>query len=506
MLFNSVEFLFGYLPVVLCGFFGLGRYGYRQLALAWLVLASLFFYGWWNVDYLGLILGSILFNYAIGFKISQPESLLFWYCKIEKKQLLVLSIAFNLCLLGYFKYADFLIDNINVLMGTELGYPPVELPLAISFFTLQQIMYLVDSYKNDVYDRSFLRYCVFITFFPQLIAGPIVQHKEILPQLDKEAIYRPHKIYLVDGITIILIGLFKKVVLADSAAVYATPVFSAAEAGYTLTFFEAWGGALSYTFQIYFDFSSYSDMAIGLARLFGIQLPINFHSPYKSTSMIEFWRRWHMTLSRFLHDYVYIPLGGGHKGKWRRYINLMTTMLLAGLWHGAHWTFVAWGALHGLFLIINHGWRALCQRTFGNAAWQSGTIWRWLSRLLTFNAFLISTVFFKAESFNGALAILAGMSGLNGVVLPAQIVAFIPGLEHFVEAVGVMPLLGGGKIMGVLEMAGLLGLMAVLVFAAPATHEMTPRQKYWAIVLSFSLSMQALFISPVTAEFIYFQF
>ena len=354
MLFNSYEFIFLFLPIVLLGFHLIGKQGHHRVAIAWLVGASLFFYGWWNPAYLLLMLFSVLFNYSVGVSLSNTSGR-----KLLSKTILTIGVSVNLAILGYFKYANFFVDNLNALSGTNLILNEVILPLAISFFTFQQIAYLVDAYRGKTKEYNFLHYCLFVTFFPQLIAGPIVHHKEMLPQFAKDAVYKLRSKHLAIGITIFALGLFKKVVLADGVSVYATPVFNAAEAGVMLTFFEAWGGALAYTFQLYFDFSGYSDMAIGIARMFGIRLPLNFNSPYKATSIIDFWRRWHITLSRFLRDYLYIPLGGSRKGRVRRYINLMTTMILGGLWHGAGWTFLLWGALHGFYLMINHAKRFL---------------------------------------------------------------------------------------------------------------------------------------------------
>ncbi len=418
MLFNSYVFVLLFLPLSVLGFLGFARWGHRHLAIGWLVLASLFFYGWWNPPYLGLILGSILFNYTVGLVLARPG--------LPRKALLVLGVAVNLSLLGYFKYANFFVNNLNAAAGTHLHLAPIVLPLAISFFTFQQITYLVDSFRGETHEYNFLHYCLFVTFFPQLIAGPIVHHREMLPQFKRDEIYRFHHDSLAVGLTIFIFGLFRKVVLADTLALYATPVFTLAREGGVPTFFEAWGGVLAYTFQLYFDFSGYSDMAIGLGAMLGIRLPMNFNSPYKATSIIDFWRRWHMTLSRFLHEYVYIPLGGNRRGRPRRYVNLMVTMLLGGLWHGAGWTFVLWGALHGVYLVINHAWRALRRGRQGG-----GLGARVTSRGLTFLAAVLGWVFFRAESFPAAMRMLKSMAGEAGISLPYALrehLGSIPGL------------------------------------------------------------------------------
>ncbi len=410
MLFNSFVFIFCFLPITLTIFFQIGGQGHHRVAISWLVGASMFFYAWWNPIYAGLILASILFNYMLGISLGNRKNAGHW----SSKTLLILGVILNLGLLGYFKYANFFVNNLNLVIGTNFHLEHIILPLAISFFTFQQIAYLVDAYRGETREYNFLHYCLFVTFFPQLIAGPIVHHREMLPQFAKQAIYRLNNKHLAIGITIFTIGLFKKVVLADNIAEYSTPVFDAALGGLGIGFFEAWTGALAYTFQLYFDFSGYADMAIGIARMFGILLPLNFNSPYSAVNIAEFWRRWHMTLSRFLRDYVYFPLGGNRKGNTRRYINLMATMLLGGLWHGAGWTFVIWGGLHGLYLVINHAWNTL-QHSMGFKSNRSTILGRGIARTITFLAVVISWVFFRAESFNAATAILEGMAGMNGL-------------------------------------------------------------------------------------------
>jgi len=404
MLFNSYAFIFAFLPVAVAGFFALQRLAGAQAAIAWLVLASLFFYGWWNPAYLALIGFSILFNYGVGTRLTRGLA------PGAAKALLALGVAVNLGLIGYFKYANFFADTLAAATGSDAQLAPIVLPLAISFFTFQQIAYLVDAYRGQTGRYGFLRYALFVTFFPQLIAGPIVHHGEIFPQFARTAFRRLKTDNLAVGLTIFTIGLFKKVVLADGVAAFATPVFDAAAAGAAPSLAEAWCGALAYTFQLYFDFSGYSDMAIGLARIFGLRLPLNFDSPYKATNIIDFWRRWHMTLSRFLRLYLYFPLGGNRKGPSRRYANLLLTMLLGGLWHGAGWTFVVWGGLHGLYLAVNHGWRALRGERPGTRAGRA------LSWALTFLAVVVGWVLFRAESFPAALAVLEGMAGGNGVL------------------------------------------------------------------------------------------
>jgi len=442
MLFNSYEFILVFLPICLLVFYWLGKTNHER-ALVWLVLASLFFYGWWNPAYLILIISSMVINFTIGTTLSKNQDP---GRQKRKKIILVLGLCFNLGLLGYYKYYGFFIENINYLSGGEITIVDIALPLAISFFTFQQVAYLVDASRGITSEYRFSHYALFVTFFPQLIAGPIVHHKEVLPQFMQSPAIKPIMENIAIGLTIFFIGLFKKAVLADGIAPYANPVFNAAAAGDTLTFFQAWGGALAYTMQLYFDFSGYSDMAIGAARLFGIRLPLNFHSPYKATSIIEFWRRWHMTLSRFLRDYLYIPLGGSRCSKTRRYINLFITMLLGGLWHGAGWTFVVWGGLHGLYLTINHAWHWLNEIIGLKKSFAPKTT-QFFAWLLTFTAVVISWVFFRAVDFNSAVAILNGMAGINGVELPNGIMARLGSAASWLQSLGVGTSLGGGVVL-----------------------------------------------------------
>jgi len=346
MLFSTYEFIFLFLPVTFFGYFYLNKKRLTTASKAWLVVTSLFFYSWWNVAYLPLILVSMLFNYVVGSSLSEGGQS---KKRPPRKLILTFGIISNVALLAYFKYADFLIENLNYIPDVQVDALNLALPLAISFFTFQQIAYLVDSYKLETKEYDFLNYAVFVSFFPQLIAGPIVHHKEMMPQFDNNRSKIINYQNVLMGLFIFSIGLFKKVVIADSLAVWVSSGFDVAT---TLNFFEAWAVSLSYTFQLYFDFSGYVDMAIGLGLLFNIKLPINFNSPYKATNIQDFWRRWHMTLSRFLRDYVYIPLGGNRVGPFRVYFNLLATFVIGGIWHGAGWTFIFWGFLHGMALVI----------------------------------------------------------------------------------------------------------------------------------------------------------
>ena len=400
MLFNSYEFIFAFLPITLFVYFYLNNKRLIIVARGFLVFSSLFFYSWWNITYLPLILTSMLFNYVIGTSLNKESEERNSY-KFSKKSLLSFGIVSNLALLGYFKYSDFFLENLNFTFGSNINLLHLALPLAISFFTFQQISYLVDSYRQETKEYDFLNYALFVTFFPQLIAGPIVHHKEMMPQFANSRNKVRNYKNIVTGLFIFSIGLFKKVVIADTFSVWATQGFDVAT---TLNLFEAWATSLSYTFQLYFDFSGYTDMAIGVALLFNIKLPINFNSPYKATTIQDFWRRWHITLSRFLRDYIYIPLGGNRKGEVRTYSNLLVTFILGGIWHGAGWTFVFWGFLHGMALVIHRAWSKLGFK-----------LWSWLAWFITFNFINIAWVFFRAKEWDDAIKVLNGMLGFTNL-------------------------------------------------------------------------------------------
>lgn len=412
MLFNSYSFIFLFLPVTFAGMFWLGKYSHRLAAL-WLGLASLTFYSVWDSRFVLLLLGSIAFNYSAGCWISRRREA--GNAKLAGYSL-VTAITANLVLLGYFKYANFFIASVNQISGGHIPALDILLPLGISFFTFTQIAYLVDVSRGIAREYSFIHYLLFVTYFPHLIAGPVLHHKQMMPQFADPETYRINPGNIAVGLTIFVLGLAKKVLLADSLAEHATPIFNAARDGQALTLVEGWTGTLAYTLQLYFDFSAYSDMAIGLSLMFNVRLPLNFDSPYKATSIIGFWQRWHMTLSTFLRDYLYIPMGGNRKGPARRYTNLMATMLLGGLWHGAGWTFVIWGGLHGLYLMVNHGWRELKTRL----GWrEGGRFARVAAGAITFLAVAVAWVFFRADTLSAAHAMLSGMFGTNGI-MPAK--------------------------------------------------------------------------------------
>ncbi len=425
MLFNSYVFILGFLPLTWLGFVLLGRFVGERPARVWLVAASLVFYGWWNPRYLGLLGASVAFNFVVGGWLARRRA-----AGQGGRAGLALGVAANLAALGWFKYANFFTDTLVRVAGWQVQLDTIVLPLAISFFTFQQIAYLVDAWRSGTAERDPLQYTLFVTFFPQLIAGPIVHHREMLPQFEQLRAGRPSRRHLDVGLTIFFLGLFKKVAIADGVATWSTPVFEQVALGALPAAAESWTAALAYTFQLYFDFSGYSDMAVGLGLLFGVRLPLNFASPYRATSMIEFWRCWHMTLSRFLKEQVYIPLGGNRHGVARRYANLLITMVLGGLWHGAGFTFLAWGALHGVYLLVNHGWRAL------RGARAPSLAGRAVGRLLTFLAVVFGWVLFRAEHVGDAVVIYEGMLGLRGLgagFAPNEVIVLV-GLTAFCMA------------------------------------------------------------------------
>ena len=403
MLFYSYEFLFIFLPAVFAGFFCVAFLSQR-IAVFWLTSSSLVFYAYWNYSFLPLILCSVIFNYIAGLATARLKR------RRWKNVLLAGAVSVDLAALGYFKYTNFFLATINSAFDQHWGLSDIGLPLGISIFTFTQIAFLIDVSREVTREDSLLNYSVFVSYFPHLIAGPIIHHRQIMPQFAVSSTYRIQDENILCGLLIFCIGLAKKVLLAASFSEYADAVFGGVRDGAQPGLVIAWSGALAYTLQIYFDFSGYSDMAIGLSRLFNIVLPENFNSPYKAASVIEFWRRWNITLSTFLRDYLYIPLGGSRRGPLRRYLNLFITMLLGGLWHGASWTFAVWGSLHGLFLAVNHAWESRKRPGPMNRAPEL-ICRRSIARFTTFLVVTVAWVFFRADSFATAFRMLAGMFG-----------------------------------------------------------------------------------------------
>ena len=474
MLFNSYDYLFYFLPLSLAGFFVLGRR--PGWSVAWLVAASLFFYAWWDPRYLPLILASIGFNFAVGRLLHRAPR--------HASLVLAIGVAANLLLLGVFKYADFALANAAALLGRGLPLPHLVLPLGISFFTFTQIAYLVDVYRARAREPSLANYALFVSFFPHLLAGPILHHSEMMPQFASPTNKRPQAANLAAGLFLLCIGLVKKVCFADQLAPLADAGFAHSGA---LSSTGAWLAVAAYTLQIYFDFSGYTDMALGAARMFNIELPLNFNSPYHATNIREFWLRWHMTLSRFLREYLYIPLGGNRHGAWRTALAVMATFVLGGLWHGAAWTFVVWGALHGAALVCYRAWERTGLALPRPVAWA-----------VTFLFVMIAWVFFRAPSLGAAAAMLRAMAGINaGATATGQ-----AWLDQLAAALTPDPQTAALWIAAV--------LVASLVVAAQRRNSNVMAREFrpgWpsAIVVTLGLVVSVLQLGKV-APFIYFNF
>jgi D-alanyl-lipoteichoic acid acyltransferase DltB (MBOAT superfamily) len=424
MLFSSWNFLVWFLPATLLVFWLIPP-GLEVVRKTWLIAASFFFYGYWKIDYVPLLAISIVVNYAVA------EGIIRVHRSNAARRLVIAGVTLNLGVLVYFKYTNFAVSFLSFIVQRDIGAFNIILPLAISFFTFTQISYLVDVYRDRHVHYRFLDYCLFVVFFPHLIAGPIVRHWEIIPQFATRA-FRVNRDNFGVGVALFFIGLFKKYA-ADSVALYADAVYNGATQGQPLTTFDAWIGTVCFALQIYFDFSSYSDMAIGLARMFGIKFPHNFDSPYKATSVIVFWERWHRTLTRFLREYVYFSLGGNRRGLPRQIFNILVTMLLSGLWHGAGWTFIIWGALHGSFLVINHLWRLLVKAR----NWTLGDpLYRGTCVVLTFVVVCLAWTFFRAPNTGVAGRVLGEMIGLHGLSLPSGLVAAGSKVGHLLTGAG----------------------------------------------------------------------
>ena len=491
MLFNSYEFLFAFLPITVAAFFVLGTMS-RNWALRWLILASLAFYAWWRPLNVLIIAPSIIINYIIAqylLRLGQKEER-----KLASRVVLLLGIAFNIAFLGYFKYIDFLYGTVNDVFGTNLILLHVILPLGISFITFQKIAFLIDLHAGRVNEVRFQDYCLFVLFFPQLIAGPIVHYREMMPQF-QSAPCRFDKENVAIGLTLLCFGLFKKVVLADSMAPFVSVIYerAAADGGTTLLF--GWIAAFGFTLQLYFDFSGYSDMALGLARFFGVKLPQNFNSPLKATSIADFWARWHMTLTRFLTGYLYNPMvlwltrrrasrglpglvaGKATIGAFAYLIMfpMLLTMFLSGIWHGAGYTFIVFGMLHGIYLTINHAWRQ-----FGHRLWPDRVSRdRWITpigAILVFVGVMVANVFFRSPTIASAIDILRGMVGLHGLALPQAVFdGFGPvaGLLQSIGAKSMAPELWSGRDF-VVTLAWMVGL-GVVAYGAPNTLQILAR-------------------------------
>ena len=516
MLFNSPIFLFVFLPATVAAYIVVRQVAGPRAVLGLLLVASIFFYAWWNPLYVPLLLGLAVFNFVVARGITAYREA----GRADRVSLLLtFGIVVDLMVLGYFKYSDFFIETANTLFQNNFVLQHILLPLGISFFMFQKIAYLVDASRGQVREHDLFEYCFFVMFFPQLLAGPITHHEVIFSQVRGPWAFAVKPSNFILGLTIFVVGLFKKVVLADNFAPFANDMFAAAAAGAPLDFFAAWQGLIAFKFQLYFDFSGYSEMALGAARLFGIQLPLNFNSPYRALNVTDYWRRWHMTLSRFLRDYLYIPLGGNRLGEQRRYLNLMLTMLLGGLWHGAGWNFFIWGGLHGLYLCANHvwqAWRGTAANSLVGKGYAKGLSTGFttaLSWAITFLAVVIAWVFFRARTAEGAWQMLGGLFG----VAAGSSAYASPGILRLMDLpllVGEQQLLliGGGAV--ALALAVALGLPNVPQLFGYREYRRAPEPASllrwrpngaWALLSALALVI-SLFGMWQRLEFLYFQF
>lgn len=522
MLFNSYEFILLFLPISLIGFFWISKISFSK-AILWLVLVSLFFYGWWSPGHLMILLFSAIFNFFVALLISNK--------KLNPKYILIFGISLNLLCLGYFKYLNFLINSMLMFSETKDTLTEIILPLGISFFTFTQIAFLVDVYQGKAKEYKIDRYLLFVTYFPHLIAGPLIHHSRMMPQFLSKRIFVFNKYQLIKGFSFFTIGLVKKLLIADNFAIYANSIFDAANYGTQPDFISSWVGAVAYTFQLYFDFSGYCDMAIGISLMFGIKLPINFNSPYKAKNIIDFWRRWHITLSSFLKHYLYIPLGGNRNGDISRHFNIFITMLLGGLWHGASWTFIFWGALHGLYIIINHIWINVVSSNL-NKETKFYYLYEFLMVPFTFFWVVIAWIFFRAKDLESALIILKGCFGYGGISLPNSFANILGNngvlmimFDHNITYNGVfLNIPGLASVGGPLEIIKFLCIGFILIWVMPNSQEIFNYREYkeignklkvnffkWKPNIFFAFWISFLFVTcfgsiDKVSTFLYYQF
>jgi alginate O-acetyltransferase complex protein AlgI len=544
MLFNSAEFLFGFVPVTVLGFYILGKYS-RVSAIRWLIIASLVFYGWWRPLNVLIISPSILVNFGLArilLRLNQNED-----SRRASQAVLLLGILFNVVFLGVFKYTDFITGTINDVFGENLVLRHIILPLGISFITFQKIAFLIDIQAGRIKSFTFQDYCAFVLFFPQLVAGPIVHYREMIPQF-QAASCRFDQQNVAVGLTLLLFGLFKKVVLADNIALLVTPIYEHAASGASMSFLMAWIAAIGFTLQIYFDFSGYTDMALGLARLFGIKLPPNFNSPLRASSIIDFWLRWHMTLTRFLTAYIYNPLAlsltrrrmakgrpglGGRNTTAGAFVSLLMvptilTMFISGLWHGAGYGFVVWGLLNGIYITINHAWRLVVARIWPNRRTYD-RIMKPVGQFVTFITVAATMVFFRAPTITAAIGLMKGVFGMNGLGLPQDVLGRLGPLAGILHGIGVVGEAGSGQ--DLLIAGRLICLLLFIALALPNTLQILDRYEPalgirsgstrlsigkigilkwdpslpWAIAMSAIAAIAFVFIGG-PSEFLYWQF
>jgi len=496
MLFNSPVYIFIFLPLVVIIYFILNKMRFTIAGKVWLVLASLFFYGYWDEKYLILIMASIAVNYGVGraLRFEQQTEARRSARILGRRTILILGVVFNLGLLGYYKYSNFFIENIRWIIDVDIPFFKLVLPLAISFFTFQQIAFLVDCYKKKAKEYSFINYCLFVTFFPQLIMGPIVHHSEMMPQFvrKRNCILQLKNISL--GLFIFSMGLFKKVFIADTFAIWANAGF---DSGAQLNFFEAWGTSLSFMFQLYYDFSAYSDMAIGAALMLNIRLPENFNSPYQAANITEFWKRWHMTLIRWVRDYVYVPLRQFNRSEPNAHLSLLITLVLVGMWHGAGWLFIMFGGLHGLALSAHRIWRKLGYRMS-----------RLLGTVLTFLFCTFSVVLFRSREFGDVKRIFEGMVSFDKIKITegfSKAFNYL-GYDFLPELVG-----QSGEFIVPIECAEYLLVFGMMAFLFKNSIQIAKGivsfRFYHVVFVAFALIMVIFYnIQNTPSEFYYFQF
>jgi len=491
MIFSSFEFIFAFLPMAIAGYYLANRTVNALTGKIWILCCSLFFYGWWNTAYLPLLVGSIVVNYLIAKKISSMDATL---RPKTRKIFFIVGVLFNLFLLGYFKYANFFVDNWDLLFNKNVVLQKIILPLGISFFTIQQIAFLVDVYEELVEEKSFLDYALFVTFFPHLLAGPILHHKQMMPQFAviKTRAFNPANFAV--GLFVFSIGLFKKVLLADTLSIWVGSGYSLTS---QLSILDAWFSSLSYTFQLYFDFSGYVDMAIGVGLMFNIRLPINFNSPYRASGVINFWERWHITLSKFITTYIYTPLIKNFPGRItfvKSMIATLVAMFIAGLWHGAAWTYVVFGVFHGLGLVVNHIWRkSKIKISFG------------FSWFITFMFVNVSFVIFRSSSLGQAIEILKTMAGF-GVYTGAWFDLHI--VEHLSPMIDTLAQYIVPEFKTQLVASVFISFLLGICLLCKNTNMLQENFKpgFLTILFQVLLFVTPLFMMNGVTEFLYFQF
>ena len=505
MQFNSFIFILCFLPLSLIGYFGLNNLGKKKLAQVFLLIMSLWFYGYFNASYLLIICGSITINYLLSKVMDHKNG-----SDGTRKAILIIGIVFNVALIFYFKYYDFFVSNVNAAFKTDFILRHITLPLGISFFTFQQISYIVDSYEGKTKGYSFLEYALFVAFFPQLVAGPIVLHSELIPQFrdnEKKTLKFDN---LSKGIMLFSRGLAKKVLIADTFGVAVAWGFDNAQVftgDNALSIYEIIIVMLSYTFQIYFDFSGYSDMATGLGSMFNLYIPMNFNSPYKALSVADFWKRWHMTLTRFLTQYIYIPLGGNRKGRVRTYVNIMIVFLVSGIWHGANWTFILWGVIHGFGQCFNRMTKGINTKVMemaGKMGTAFVTVIKAFQWAVTFIFVNLAWLLFRADSVGQWLSILKRFSVPYFEIRTELLDCFrIPKLRYFFELIGVS---NSDDAVLYFSLYVVMGLALVLCLCFKNNYERQYKNNVRSLLFTLGILLVSVLSLSRVSTFLYFNF